>query len=283
MEVDATIQYTRYFYIKHHVCNCLIWSLFEFKMDEALFWAYELYFSGFDPTPLLYELCDIFYKDLHPELKTVFQQIPTVDVKVGMIIKTLVTCNISFTGLLRRTPMTQKDNINNVVCETMTDTELELYQTQSVDEYEYRSWKFLKEVARYPIRPRFIQMASDAVCIRLPKTLYDTSNEPYIKPLHLYDVPTIYYYASFTPLWLQRIHQYNGIVENEEECIRFPYEDGTEEFNNVFNYEHDEQSLETQKSIWCPKIEFISWSQFCDEYGEYNVFMRDIVIRKISC
>ena len=71
----------------------------------------------------------------------------------------------------------------------------------------------------------------------------------------LQDIKSVYhndwlYYASFSPLWLHRIQQYNGVQNEETKQIVFPNEEQEEEFYNHWNYEPDEQSLELkQKTI----------------------------------
>ena len=42
-----TLVYTRYLYAVLEVKQSLLIALLEKQLDEALFWAYELYYSGF--------------------------------------------------------------------------------------------------------------------------------------------------------------------------------------------------------------------------------------------
>lgn len=52
---------TRYYYVKQAVFVSLMISIFEKDIDESLFWAYELYYSGFADDVL--EFCKYIYKD----------------------------------------------------------------------------------------------------------------------------------------------------------------------------------------------------------------------------
>ena len=80
------------------------------------------------------------------------------------------------------------------------------------------------------------------------------------------------YYASFSPIWLQRIQQYNGIQDMKKKQIVFPNEEHEEEFYNCWNYETDEQSTALkQKTI--PEINIIcSWEIFQQTYNQNGIF-----------
>jgi hypothetical protein len=56
--------FTRYLYSKEQVYHSLIIALLEKAIDEALFWTYELYFSGFQEELYVFveSVYDLFYK-----------------------------------------------------------------------------------------------------------------------------------------------------------------------------------------------------------------------------
>jgi hypothetical protein len=78
------------------------------------------------------------------------------------------------------------------------------------------------------------------------------------------------YYASFSPLWIQRIQKYGGIVNENEKKIDFADMELEEAFYEEFNLEPDEQIKEIQeKSIG--KIEYdenYNWSTFYHSFGK---------------
>lgn len=77
------------------------------------------------------------------------------------------------------------------------------------------------------------------------------------------------FYASFSPIWFNRIHQHNGIVDYEKKQILFTNDDDEELFNNSFNYEPDEQSLELKEKT-VPDInsfETKTWVNFQEIYN----------------
>lgn len=55
-----------------------------------------------------------------------------------------------------------------------------------------------------------------------------------------------HYWASFSPLWRERIQKYGGIIDHEKQDILFPNDDAFEDYFNKFGLEPDEQSKETQ-------------------------------------
>jgi len=65
-------QFTRYLYIKEEVRVALLCAILSRRKDEALFWAAELYCSGFEEETLelLWEIYYDFYAALNPSFET---------------------------------------------------------------------------------------------------------------------------------------------------------------------------------------------------------------------
>jgi hypothetical protein len=66
-EMNEEIQFTRYLYEKDEVKIALVTSIIN-KKDDAIFWAYELFYSGFKPelAELLWKIYFDFYSTLNP-------------------------------------------------------------------------------------------------------------------------------------------------------------------------------------------------------------------------
>jgi hypothetical protein len=64
--------FTRYLYFKTEVINSLHWSLLEHQYEESLFWAYEIYFSGFQDEifSFFHEFYKIYQKEIYPEYES---------------------------------------------------------------------------------------------------------------------------------------------------------------------------------------------------------------------
>ena len=67
----SDIIYTRYLYIKDEVRVALLVSILN-KSDDAIFWGYELYYSGFQIE--LFELIVKIYYDFFATLNPSFEQ-----------------------------------------------------------------------------------------------------------------------------------------------------------------------------------------------------------------
>lgn len=77
------------------------------------------------------------------------------------------------------------------------------------------------------------------------------------------------YYASFSPLWLQRIKQYGGTIDYTNKSVLFDDEDLMEEFYSLHGLEPDEQKLCIQnKSI-------INIEKINDWHWFYNTFKKN--------
>jgi len=84
------------------------------------------------------------------------------------------------------------------------------------------------------------------------------------------------YYASFSPVWQQRIEIYKGRVNHETKKVEFEFEDGFEDghenqesFYNQYNYEPDEQSKETQEKSIGSILKKRTWLEM------YNTFEKE--------
>ena len=116
--------------------------------------------------------------------------------------------------------------------------------------------------------------------------IYNIDSKNYLSLFHLkrnkYNIELAYrynwlYYASYSPLWKNRILKYTGIIDHENKKVVFLYEKDEEEFYNYFGYEPDEQKIEVQqKSIQIIKKER-TWISFYDDY-KYNCIINNTII-----
>lgn len=86
------------------------------------------------------------------------------------------------------------------------------------------------------------------------------------------------YYASFSPLWKERIKIHNGIIDEENKKVIFEEEnsdDNQQGFYDEFGYEPDEQKIETQnKTIQEIKSER-TWASFYNEHKTNGILVLD--------
>ena len=83
--MSKEIQFTRYLYEKSEVKLALTLCILN-KKDEAVFWAYELYYSGFktELTELFWTIYYDFYYTLNPSFEKLFLSRHLCDNKIFM-------------------------------------------------------------------------------------------------------------------------------------------------------------------------------------------------------
>jgi hypothetical protein len=84
------------------------------------------------------------------------------------------------------------------------------------------------------------------------------------------------YYASFSPIWDDRISQHNGLVDYDEETVTFADEQDEDTFRSAWDYEPDEVSGVTfARCCGTGKETQLSVKDFCEKYN-YTIVSRII-------
>ena len=81
------------------------------------------------------------------------------------------------------------------------------------------------------------------------------------------------YYASFSPIWLNRIQKYNGNINHTTQKIDFIDDDQLEAFYDEFGYDPGEQKCETQNKCIKDIKDVRTWESFYETHkknGLYN-------------
>jgi len=308
---------TRYLYIKDEVKIALVLCLLEKQREQSLFWAYELYYSGFREE--LFEFLWIIYFDffalLNPSFEAYFlkkekEWKQTSDaILVAVIVENLLirpfNSNVFIVrhsipdvkSELSKSCLSCHLNDYRPIAEFINETKepLEQIYDKIISQFkledsqkEKKSKNFKSIIKNKQSMSRQI-LLSRAMILSTNKTkgrnlyihvepseivVYETCEDPEIKPyrmlnkvclfgtndlnhLHLFplarslvtDLKELYhnnwlFYASFSPIWLSRIQQYDGYCDYKEQKVIFKNEDQEESFYNKYNYEPDEQSIE---------------------------------------
>ena len=124
--------FTRYLYNKDHVEFSLLAAIQEKKREESLFWAYELYHSGFtnEVSALVAEQVSC------PKLRAYFEKLPDLEsdaLIVGTIIENLL-------------------NKNTKIRIKLNPEDVAKYKTKPV--IELKGWKIPKRECRYKLRTK---------------------------------------------------------------------------------------------------------------------------------
>lgn len=258
--------FTRYLYATEEVKHSLLLSLLDRNFDEALFWAYELYYSGMeeDTFEYLLSIYEIAYEKsnmpiLGRYLKRVYERWQNDNksyLYIALMVQNLirrqyniddfietymgVKCEKNYTVKLERPFLTFKINIE----------EMNKYDTIEVD--KPGDGRFvLQNAYRFPIRKEANQLFQVSNIVAEREYFYDWL-----------------YYASRCSLWENRIFKFEGVIDDEKKTVEFPDDDLGEEFYNYYGYEPDEQKrVVYQNSIGNGSEKQLSIKEFAQKYG----------------
>jgi hypothetical protein len=261
--LEHPLIFTRYLYSKEDVIHSLFIALIDKNIDEALFWAYELYYSGFQEETL--ENLLNYYIEIYENYNTksfknfiMKQRDNWHETKNDCIIGTIVwnLCNshydlhifiqfyfkVETSKMKQKNAQTKKNKLRLIMC----DNDIEEYKT--IQHAEGMGWKVLPHVCKYQIH-REVSTLFDATTI-------DFKNEYYYHWL---------YYASFSPIWKNRLSKYNYRICNESKKIVMS-DDDEDEFYGLYSYIPDEQTIETQEMSLGNNVKPIPIEEFCSKY-----------------
>lgn len=240
----APIVLTRYLYIKEDVFASLLVSILEKNTDEALFWACELYHSGFKEETANYIMA--IYKQLfrshNPHLEAFLEKMRASWIDGPHTVATMVRNLVS--------PVRKFAMYDFVLGTIEPDIDMlalperkfyVLLEPHNVEKYnticrgsDGKVRTFLKTACQYSTRKNLKQLFQCNHKDISSKNLLEMHRDNWL------------YYASFSPIWEDRINNYNGIIDYENKCICFNNVDDEERFYEEYEYEPEEQNLETQ-------------------------------------
>jgi hypothetical protein len=240
---------TRYLYIYDEVLTSLAAAILDKDKEQALFWGYELYYSGYEKETAEYILAiyNEFMRQYNPKFAKFIESMverqhegPHI---VGSMIRNMVDSSRfakpiqDFLNVSSIKPPPQYKETKFTVL--LNEKDVEKYKTVQVSA-DLPACKILQKVCIYRTRKDLNHLFN---CRH--KDL--ESNE--IISWMRYNWP---YYAAKSPVWKQRIQDYHGIIDEEEECIFWDPdldEEKEEEFYQLYGYDLDEQTLATQSKM----------------------------------
>lgn len=249
------LAFTRYLYEKTEVMHSLLFALLEHNREEALFWTYELYYSGFEHELAVWVqwIYDTFYSLTEPHysdhVAINLSRLSTLpipeerDCLFGTIISNLAHREFDIQQFVSRymglifdaIPISPK---NHRIYIRFRPRDLAKYKTKHIV-----ARQMLEHVSDYPVRKSealFMQKYVDAYSPHTPNI--ETANfsdsadtvEPY---LHHW-----LYYACKSPIWAYRISDFQTVIDDATKTVRFVLDDECEMFYDDYGYEPDEQS-----------------------------------------
>ena len=276
--IQISLAFTRYLYQMIEVKQSLFIALLDHNPEEALFWTYELYYSGFEEEVYNYILTvyNTIYKKRNPSLQA------NVDAKhkkwqdglsdgtdIGSIVYTLALrpyCLIEFTRKYLHANIAAHDkptDVTHFVVNLTPDyiAQYATYDPHSASNIHRR--RVLETFGKYSICKHYHRLFNTM-------THADFADAFIQKWL---------YYASFSPIWEKRIAIHNGLIDYENERVTFANDDDEEAFRRTWDYEPDEatQSAVTRRCGTGTET-MLSVKDFCEKYN-YTIKSR-IVKRK---
>ena len=250
---------TRYLYSKTDVTHSFFLSLLEHKHNEALYWAYELYFSGFqnDIFEFVLRTYEEIYNNTNPDLeqfikneKILWDKNPNHHWRVGSIIYTLSKREYDLSDFVeiyfkikceKETKQSKKPLFIIHMCE------------RDIEKYKSKDHMNLDLVLEFPIRKNVIDLFNSGE----PENLTEIYS----------DIDNWLYYAAKSPIWEHRLSFYGALMNEDDVCIEFPSEEKREEFYEKWNYDLEEQSIEIQDAINGEDIVQLTIKEFASKYG----------------
>ena len=136
----------------------------------------------------------------------------------------------------------------------VTLEEIEIFKTVDPFLNKTKSWQFLNTVCNYPINGnKFLGL--------FPLERNKLENLRYA-----YNFDWLFY-ASRSPIWLERIQLYKGIPDAATKTILFPSDDEFDDFHNTYDYEPDEQTKELKEKVVPAIINETTWIDFQKQYN----------------
>lgn len=264
------LSFTRYLYIVNDVKTSLLLSILNRNIDEALFWCYELYYSGYilDVFEMVNNIYNEFYCVLNPNLGVFFQKIQSnwlfhknCDCVIGTMVYNLINREYSISSFVEKysdTPFNfvYKDLIkpDRKFYIILEDKDILKYKTIETSD-SIRAFRLLLHVTKYSVH-EYANVIFQ----------HEHSSMTFKKLVDIYKYNWLYY-ASFAPIWIERIELHSGTVDHQNKKIIFEDENKEEEFYNRYNYEPDEQCLQVIiKNIGSQNEKKWTWTDFYEKY-----------------
>lgn len=278
METCNTL--TRYLYSRVEVKQNIFISLLLRDVEQALFWGYEYYYSGFEEETFEYlkNIYDEIYAENNPSLKEFIINLTNewnknddnkYDCHVGSIIYTLALRPYNMISFVKNklNYKISKDEVSDNLmpeCFIILNSEhIEKYKTKIISlENNEKAYYLLKQVKLYPSYKEY-------------NNLFDNKHsKTFLKTYHS-ELKNWLYYASKSPIWYERISEFNGIIDDNTKEVYFENENDESHFCELWDYEPDELPTNIQElSVGSNNIKQLTIRQFCKK-------IKYVVISKI--
>ena len=264
IEETSPVIFTRYLYILDDVKTSLMLSILNRNRDEALFWGYELYYSGYitEVFDLVTNIYNEFYSILNPNLGMFLTKLKKIqknsEYLIGTIIYNLIHRKYNISSFVEKYSKTHF-NLVYPVCNEHDKKFFIILEEKDIQKYKNIECSepstILRSAAKYN---------SHSYSAKLFENDYIGVEREELLTMYRQDW---LYYASFSPIWEERIGQFNGTVDHEKKMVCFENDDIEDAFYEKYYYDPDEQPSHVQfKSIGTGAETQWTWNDFYEKY-----------------
>jgi hypothetical protein len=259
--------FTRYIYVIEDVKSSLLLSILDKKREEAMYWAYELYFSGImeDTFTILiniaYTMCSdkcqrfiMIQKELWDNNKDQYWILGTIvwylcesDYDATLFIKEY--CKNE--ELLKKCTPKPKSSHKRRVIVIMQEKDVMKYVNIEID--KPRNLLTLPNLVKYPIRNYCANLFVNSHMELERNELIQLYRDKWL------------YFACACPLWWKRVRKYGGALDDNNETVVFKDDEKEDAFYAKYYYDTDEQPAFVL-DLHLGKETQWTWNDFYDYY-----------------
>lgn len=299
-------QFTRYLYVKEEVQLSLLISILKKEQDEALFWAFELYYSflfedlkstlvhiflyffasqnwsfgkymvnqlsqmSSQPLTIAKIICNLIARKHNLDVFLLKLQVSLFEMELSSDQNNLLNCAINIFSL----DETNLSNVNNIFLRYDVNPKLVLLAEACKTEWQSPN-KYVRVNEEDIVLYETIHMEKQYQILPFAYR-YEIDPHNFLCLFHLAreknGLRGIYlnhwdYFATYTPFWQK--HMYDDCeFDFVKKQIWYPEDDG-----HLYNLEPDEQSKETQNKVLKDLVQGKTWHDFIEMFGQNNTYL----------
>jgi hypothetical protein len=245
--IDTEPLFTRYLYIINDVYVSLFDSIIKGKKQEVIFWAFELYYSGFERDVWVFLIS--LYKEHFEKYNS--QKIKKyVDTKYEewfqnqgrhYLLATVVSnmCVFSFVISDDLQRLSFGKTKKKIIYSTYKEDDVKKYETKIASK-DLKHYRILRLACEYSTEKNYLAMNKRTNIKFLEKYL----QTPYTRE-QLINIFRCHweYYSYNTPVWKERIQNSNGVLDHKNKKVLFDEDIFQDLFYDNYGYEPDEQNI----------------------------------------
>lgn len=256
--IESTVDpvFTRYLYVVQDVFWSLLCCILKKEREDAIFWAYELYYSGFNHKVI--HFLEFIYSEFHenvnsPKVKR-FLEKKIRELRIhsnkewvlATIVATMSSRECDMEGfLVKYGDFERSDTIPT--CEKNKRHIYPIYQEKDIVAYKTVTTDFvckrdiLSVVCTHSTYKDPEKLIASTHCEYLNNIITHPYSREELAHMFRYEWE---YYSYFTPIWKTRGEQYGALLNHSTKKLEFASEDIEEMFYRKYGYEPDEQPVD---------------------------------------